>query len=59
MMHAQAQAVRLLLVLADIHALAAQPVAALPYALSAWLQAGELHMDVLVRRSQLPATWHS
>ncbi len=39
---------RLLLVLAEVHALARQPVLALPYALSAWLQANELHLDVMV-----------
>ena len=45
----QAEAVRLLLVLAEVHTLARQPTLALPYALSAWLQANELHLDVLVR----------
>ncbi len=44
---------RLLLLLAEVHSQAAQPVAALPYALSAWLQACELHMDVLVGTTYL------
>lgn len=49
---------RLLLVLANVHSLARQPVLALPYALSAWLQANELHLDVMVLPCFSPVCTH-
>lgn len=46
--HMQAEAVRLLILLADIHMRAEQPTAALPYALSAVQHATQLRLDVMV-----------
>ena len=39
----------MLVLMADIHSEAEQPCSALPYALSAWLHATELGMDLKVR----------
>ncbi len=44
----QAEAVRLLIILADIHMRAEQPCTALPYALSAVQHASQLRLDVMV-----------
>ena len=44
----QEEAVGILLLMADIHSEADQPCSALPYALSAWLHATELGMDLKV-----------
>ena len=44
----QAEAVRLLVILADIHMRAEQPSTALPYALSAIQHATQLRLDVMV-----------
>ena len=44
----QAEAVRLLVILADIHMRAEQPSTALPYALSAVQHATQLRLDVMV-----------
>jgi hypothetical protein len=38
----------MLILMADIHSKADQPCSALPYALSAWLHATELGMDLKV-----------
>ena len=38
----------MLILMADIHSEAEQPCSALPYALSAWLHATELGMDLKV-----------
>jgi hypothetical protein len=44
----QEEAVGMLIFMADIHSEAEQPCSALPYALSAWLHATELGMDLKV-----------
>ena len=48
----------MLSLMADIHCEAEQPCSALPYALSAWLHAAELGMDMKVGTQQPSNTFH-